>query len=271
MMDWLFEPLEYEFIRSAMIASILIGVTCAVLGVFVVLKRMSNVGHALTHSALPGLVVSYLTGINLFIGAAAATVLTALGIGVISKNDEVYEDTAIGIMPIAMFAFGVLLMSKAKSFRDLPSMLFGNILGVQGGDIILIASIALIVLGVLVFFYKEIELFCVDPNYARTIGIPLAKVRYALLVMLALTVVVGIQAVGTILTNALLVAPAASARLLTNRLKDMVFISVGIAIFSGLVGIYLSYYLGLSSGAAIVFVCTIVFAVCWLAKWTRRA
>lgn len=269
-MHWLLEPLQYQFIRSGILAASMIGVTCAVLGVYVVLRRMSNVGHALTHSALPGLVVAYLMGINLFIGAAVATILTAFGIGFISKNDEVYEDTAIGIMPTAMFAFGILLMSNTKSFRDLSAMLFGNILGVGTSDLVLIAVIAVIVLGVLALFYKEFELFSVDPNYAKTIGIPLATIRYGLLILLALTVVAGIQAVGTILTNALLIAPAASARLLTNRLKTMVTIAAALAVASGFFGIYLSYYFGLSSGAAIVFVCTVSFAVCWLIKFFRR-
>lgn len=265
------EPLEYQFVRTALLACVLIGTTCSVLGVFVVLKRMSNVGHALTHSALPGLVAAYLTGINLFIGAMGAVILTALGIGVISKNDEVYEDTAIGIVPMAMFSFGILMMSQAKSFRDLSSMLFGNILGVGPSDMMLIAGITVIVLGSLAFFYKEIELFCVDPNYARTIGVPIANVRFGLLVLLALTVVAGIQAVGTVLTSALLVAPAASARLLTSRLREMVMISTAIAVASGLSGIYLSYYLGLSSGAAIVFVCSVIFIFCWMIKSVRRS
>lgn len=269
-MDWILEPLQYQFIRSAILAALMIGITCAVLGVYVVLRRMANIGHALTHSALPGLVVAYLTGINLFIGATAATILTALGIGLISKNDEVYEDTAIGIMPTAMFAFGILLMSNTKSFRDLSSMLFGNILGVGAHDLLLILGIAVVVLGTLALFYKEFELFSVDPNYAKTIGIPLASVRYALLILLALTVVAGIQAVGTILTNALLIAPAASARLLTNRLKSMIIIAIAIAVASGMIGIYLSYYFGLSSGAAIVFVCAVAFFVCWMIKLLRR-
>lgn len=270
MMDWLIEPFQYGFIRAGLGASLMIGVTCAVLGVYVVLRRMSNIGHALTHSALPGLVVAYLTGTNLFFGAVVATVLTALGIGVLARNKGVYEDTAIGIMPTAMFAFGILLMSKTKSFRDLSSMLFGNILSVSTSDLILIGIISVVVLGVLVLFYKEIELFSVDPDYARTIGVPLENVRYMLLILLSLTVVAGIQAVGTVLTNALLIAPAAAARLLTDRLEVMVAIAVAIAVTSGFCGIYLSYYFGLSSGAAIVFVCSLAFVVSWLIKYLRR-
>ncbi len=270
MMHWLLEPFEYGFIRAGLGAALMIGVTCAVLGVYVVLRKMSNIGHALTHSALPGLVIAYLTGTNLFLGAAAATLLTALGIGLISRNKEVYEDTAIGLMPTAMFAFGILLMSNTRSFRDLSSMLFGNILGVSTGDVILIGAIMVVVLGILALFYKEIEIFSVDPDYAKTIGIPLTRMRYALLILLSLTVVAGVQAVGTVLTNALLIAPAATARLWTDRLKTMVVIAVAIAVVSGIAGIYLSYYFGLSSGAAIVFVSTVLFAVSWVIKNLRR-
>jgi len=169
-----------------------------------------------------------------------------------------------------MFALGILLMSTTKSFRDLSAMLFGNILGVTGNDLILIVAISVIVLGTLTLFYKEFELFSVDPNYAQTIGINLSAVRYGLLFLLALTVVTGIQAVGTILTNALLIAPVAAARLLTNRLKDMVTIACAIAVASGLSGVYLSYYFGLSSGAAIVFMCAVFFSICWFIRFLKR-
>ncbi len=270
MIDWLIQPFQYSFIQRGVIAALLVGVTCAVLGVYVVLRRMANIGHALTHSALPGLVVAYLSGLNLFLGAAVATILTALGIGLISKNDKVYEDTAIGILPTAMFALGILLMSTTKSFRDLSAMLFGNILGVTDSDLMMIVLISAVVLGTLVLFYKEFELFSVDPGYAQTIGINLNLVRYTLLFLLALTVVTGIQAVGTILTNALLIAPVAAARLLTDRLKSMVLIACGISIISGLSGVYLSYYFGLSSGASIVFMCAVLFGVCWFIRFLKR-
>jgi ABC-type Mn2+/Zn2+ transport system permease subunit len=270
MIHWLLEPFQYVFIQRGVMAALLVGITCAVLGTYVVLRRMANIGHALTHSALPGLVVAYLTGINLFAGATAATVLTALGIGLVSKNDQVYEDTAIGIIPTAMFAVGILLMSTTRSFRDLSSMLFGNILGVTGSDLVLIVLICAVVLGTLSLFYKEFELFSVDPNYAQTIGINGDRIRYVLLFLLALTVVTGIQAVGTILTNALLIAPVAAARLLTNRLKTMVAIACTIAVAAGLSGVYLSYYFGLSSGASIVFMCAVFFGVCWFIRFLKR-
>ncbi len=270
LIEWLIEPLQYPFIQRALCSAMLIGLLCAGLGVFVVLRRMSLIGHALSHSALPGLVIAYLLGANIFLGALIATLLTALAIGVISKSKEVYEDTSIGMMPTVMFALGIMLISTSKSYRDLSAMLFGNILGVTSGDLLLIVGICVLVFGLMWLFFKELKLFCVDPNYAKSIGMPVQLIRYGLLVLLSLTVVVGIQAVGTILTNALLIIPVAAARLLTDRLKYMMIYACLIAVIAGIAGVYASYYAGLSSGATIVMVCALMFGVIWVIKQLRR-
>lgn len=269
-MEFLIKPLTYVFIQKGLIASFLIGITCATLGIYVVLRRMAFIGHALAHSALPGLVIAYLLGGNLFIGAMLATLVTAVGIGAISKDDSVYEDTAIGIMPTAMFAFGILLISATKSFRDLSAMLFGNILGITNADMIWIAGLTVAVITILFFFRKELELFSVDPLYAKSIGIKISLLRYTLLILLAMTVVVGIQAVGTILTNALLILPVATARLLTNRLRDAIAWACFFAVSSGVLGIYFSYYLNCSSGAAIIIVCFAFFLSVWLLRYFKK-
>lgn len=270
MIEWLVEPFQYPFIQRAMLSAVLVGLLCAGLGVFVVLRRMSLIGHALSHSALPGLVIAYLLGVNIFIGALVATVLTALAIGVLSKSDEVYEDTSIGMMPTVMFALGIVLISTSKSYRDLSAMLFGNILGVTNQDLVLILGICLIVFGAMWLFFKELTLFCVDPNYAKSIGLPVNWVRYGLLFALSLTVVVGIHAVGTILTNALLIIPVAAARLLTDRLGLMMLLSCIFAALAGLCGVYASYYFGFSSGATIVLVCAVFFSGAWIYKrWVK--
>ena len=188
-----------------------------------------------------------------------ATLVTALGIGFLAKNEAVYEDTSVGMIPTVMFALGVLLISTTKSYRDLSSMLFGNILGVNQTDLQLIGGIAGLSLLALMLFYKELKLFAVDPNYARAIGVPVHMLRYGLLLFLALTVVVGIQAVGTILTNALLVIPVAAARLLTNRLGITMILACVFAVFSALAGVYGSYYFSLSSGASIVLATALCF------------
>ena len=270
MMHYLTDPFQYVFIQRAAIGAIIVGVLCASLGTFVVLRRMSLVGHALTHSALPGLVIAYLLGANIFAGALIATVVTALGIGFLAKDEAVYEDTAIGMIPTVMFALGILLISTTKSYRDLSAMLFGNILGITGTDLQWIAGIAVISLAALALFYKEMKLFSVDANYARAIGVPVNALRYGFLVFLALTVVVGIQAVGTILTNALLVIPVAAARLLTDRLEIMMILSCVLAVLAALAGVYASYYFGWSSGAAIVLCCALFFMAAFMYRHFRK-
>ncbi len=263
-MNIFLEPFQYVFMQRALVAAIVVGVLCACLGTLVVLRRMSLVGHALSHSALPGLAIAYVLGFNVFGGAVVATIFTALLIVFLAKDEAVYEDTSIGIIPTVMFALGVLIISSTKSYRDMSAMLFGNILGISQGDLYLIGGITVLTLGALFLFYKELKLLCVDPDYAKTIGIPLNLLRYGLLLFLALTVVVGIQAVGTILTNALLVIPAAAARFLTNRLGIMILWSCVLAALSASGGVFISYYLGLSSGASIVLCSGFCFCICWL-------
>ncbi len=263
-MHGILEPLQYTFIQRALLASVLVGISCSFLGVYVVLRRMSNIGHALTHSALPGIVIAFIFGANLFFGALIAVVLTALMIGFLSKDDKVYEDTATGMMPTIMFALGVLLISSTKSYRDMSSMLFGNILGVTAGDLWLIAAIAMIIVVALVLCHKELQLFCVDRDYAKTIGINVDALRLLLLFLLSLSVVTGIQATGAILTNALLIVPTAAARLLVNRLVPLMITAVAMTVACCIAGVYCSYYFGLSSGASIVLCCGVCFGICWL-------
>jgi manganese/iron transport system permease protein len=255
--------------RSGLLAAMLVGLTCATLGVYVVLRHMAFIGDALAHTVLPGLVVAYLNRWNLFGGAIVAGLLTALGIGWLSRRQEVREDAAIGILFTGMFALGILLISTVRSFRDLSHILFGDILGVTATDLALIAAVAALVLGVLALFHKELELTSFDPLHAEVIGLRADLVRYALLILLALTVVVGIQAVGVVLTNALLITPAAAAALLTKRLPRMMALAALMAMVSGLVGLYASYYFSVSSGAAIVLACTACFGLAWMVRAVR--
>ncbi len=265
-MDWLTEPLQYPFIQTALAAAALIGLTCAALGVYVVLRRMAFIGDALAHTTLPGLVVAYFNGWNLAAGALVAGLFTAFCIGWLSRREEVREDTAIGILFTGMFALGILMISTTRSFRDLSQMLFGNILGVTPGDLVLIAAVAALVLLVLRLFHKELELTSFDPAYAESIGLRPSLLRYTLLALLALTVVTAIQAVGVVLTNALLITPAAAASLLTVRLPRMMLLAVLFAIASALAGLFFSYHLRVSSGAAIVLTCTALFGLAWFGR-----
>ncbi len=264
MIEWLIAPFRFGFMQTALLAAIMIGLACASIGVYVVLRRMAFIGDALAHTVLPGLAVAYLNQMNLFVGALIAGVLTALGIGWLSRRDAIREDTAIGIMFTGMFALGVLLISTVRSFRDLTHILFGNILGVTVDDLILIAVITAVTLLLLFLFHKELELTSFDPVHAQVIGLNADRLRYLLLVLLAFTVVTSIQVVGVVMTSALLVTPAAGAALLTNRLPRMVAIAVLIAVASGIIGLYASFYADVSSGAAIVLASTALFIVAWV-------
>lgn len=266
MLNWLLEPFQYTFMQFGLLAVTLVGLTCAVIGVYVVLRRMAFIGDALAHTVLPGLVIAYLNQWNLVGGATVAGLATAVLIGWLAQRQEVREDTAIGIVFTGMFALGILLMSTVRSFRDFSHILFGNILGVTTQDLLFITGVAAVVLLLLGLFYKELELASVDPAYATAIGLPVNGLRYLLLCLLAFTVVSAIQAVGVVLTSALLITPAAAASLLTHRLTPMMAVAALIAIGSGVVGLYASYYASVSSGAAIVLVCTLMFVAVWLGR-----
>lgn len=269
MFEFLLAPFRYSFMQTGLLAVALVGVPCAVLGAYVVLRRMAFIGDALAHTVLPGLVVAYLFGWSLSGGAIIAGVVTATLIGWLARRQEVREDTAIGIVFTGMFALGILLISTVRSYRDFTHMLFGNILGVTPQDLQLMALIALVVLATLAIFHKELELSSADPIYARVIGIPVDRLTYLLLILLAFCVVIGIQAVGVVLTSALLVTPAAAASLLTRRLVRMMALGALFAVAAGVVGLYASYYLQVSSGAAIVLTCTLIFGAAWTMRTLR--
>jgi manganese/iron transport system permease protein len=269
-MDALLTPFRFQFMQYALLAAILVGISCASIGVYVVLRRMAFIGDALSHTILPGLIFAYLNQLNLFVGAIVAGVATALGIGWLSRRDEIREDTAIGIMFTGMFALGILMMSSVNSFRDLTHILFGNILGVSAEDLLLMALTTIGILITLMLFHKELELTSVDPTYGEVIGLRASRIRYLLLVLLAFTVVSSIQVVGVVMTSALLVTPAATASLLTNRLSHMMGIAVVVAVVSGVIGLYASFYADVASGAAIVLSCTVFFIVAWLWQSFRQ-
>jgi len=265
-MSWLLEPLQYSFMRQALVASMLIGATCSLLGVYVVLRRMAFMGDAIAHTTLPGLVVAYLNQWNLFFGATIAAIITALGIGWLSRREQLREDTAIGVLFSGMFALGIVLISTARSYRDFSHMLFGNVLGVTTGDLAGIIVTGVIVVTCLLIFQKELMLTTVDPLHAQVIGLSSERMRYLLLILLALAVVTAIQAVGVVLTSALLVTPAATASLLTKRLNRMLILSVMFSTLSSVIGLYASYYLSVSSGGAIVLACTTLFGMVFAFK-----
>jgi ABC-type Mn2+/Zn2+ transport system permease subunit len=264
MINFLLEPFAFNFMQRGLLAGTLIGVTCAVLGIFVVLRGMAFVGDALAHTILPGIVVAFLNGANLFIGALIAAVLSAIGIGWFSKEGRIREDTAIGVMFSGLFALGILLLSSVNSYRDLTHILFGNILGVSGMDLIIIAGVTVLALLSVGLFYKELLVASFDPGHAVAIGLSPDIVRYGLLIVLALAIVAGIQAVGVVMVVSLLVTPAATANLLTKRLPRMIVLAAVLSVLAAIVGLYASYYANLASGATIVLTLTGFFLLAFL-------
>lgn len=275
MWHWFADPLTYPFMIRGALAVMLVGVVCAVVGTFVVLRGMAFFGDALAHTILPGVAVGYLVGDGargpLFLGGIAAAVLASLGIGAISQGKRVKEDTAIGIIFAGMFALGIALISTVRSYAvDLTHFLFGDVLGVSNGDLLLTAVLGLAVLLTIAAFYKEFMVISFDQVLAATLRLPVALLNNLLLVLVAVAIVVALQTVGVALTVAMLVTPAATAGLLTNRLWKMMILAAGIAVGAGIAGLYISFYFSIASGAAIVLACTLVFLLVWGSQTVRR-
>jgi len=269
MLEWLLAPLQYAFMVRGLLAAIMVGTVCAVLGTYVVLRGMAFFGDALAHAILPGVAVAYLLGGGaqgpLFWGGLVAGVGTALGIGAISKSGQIKEDTAIGVIFAGMFALGVALISTARNFSvDLAHFLFGNVLGVSTADLWLTGLFGALMLLLVAAFYKEFLVISFDPVLASILRLPTQFFRYLLLVMIAVTVVIALQTVGVALMVAMLVTPAATASLLTRRLPVMMLLAAAVGAFSGVAGLYLSYYVNIASGPAIVLVCTALFLLAFL-------
>ncbi|HZM24320.1 MAG TPA: metal ABC transporter permease, partial [Anaerolineales bacterium] len=256
-MSFLLEPLSYEFMQRGMIAAILVGIVCAVVGTYVVLRGMAFFGDALAHTILPGIALGYLLNDgareSLFWWALGTAVVAALGIGTISKNAEIKEDTAIGIIFAGMFALGIALISTVRSYTvDLSHFLFGDVLSVSTQSLWLILIFGGFVLLIIFAFYKEFTTLSFDPILAITLRLPVGVLNNLLLTLIAVTVAVSLQTVGVALMVAMLVTPAATAYLLTKRLFTMMILASVIASLSGVIGLYLSFYLSIASGAAIV-------------------
>jgi ABC-type Mn2+/Zn2+ transport system permease subunit len=259
-MNWLVEPLQYEFITRAMLAAVIVGVVCSILGVYVVLRGMAFLGDAMAHTILPGVVVAFLLGWPLAVGALVMGVLTALGIGALTERTALKEDTAIGVIFAGFFALGVALLSARGDYSiDLAHFLFGNLLGVSRGDLLLMAGLGAAVLVAIYLFYKEFLVLSFDPLLAETLRLPTRFLNYLLLLLIAVTIVVALQVVGVALMLAVLVTPAATATFLTRRLPAMMAVAAAIGAFSGVAGVYVSYHLNVAAGPAVVLVATLIF------------
>ena len=266
LLNFFLEPLSYPFMVRGMAAAVIVGIVCALVGSYVILRGMAFFGDALAHAILPGVAIGYLisgaASASLFWWGLVTAILTAVGIGAISRGAQLKEDTAIGIVFAGMFALGIALISTMRSYTvDLVHLLFGNVLGVTTASLLLTAVFGGLVVLIIIAFYKEFLVISFDPVLAETLRLPTEALRYLLLMLIAVTIVVSLQTVGVALMLAMLVTPAATAYLLTRRLPTMMAVAAFIGAISGVVGLYLSYYISIASGAAIVLVCTGIFLV----------
>ena len=265
MLNFLLDPMSYGFMQRGLVAAILVGIVCAVMGAFVVLRGLAFIGDAVSHAAVPGLVIAYLLGIPLYIGGAVAAVGTALAIGAVARRGALRFDTAVGVLFAGTFAFGILLFSTIQNYvADLFSYLLGNVLGITFADIVQIALLGGIVLVIVAVLRKELLYASFDPAGAAASGLPVVTLDYLLLGLVGVTIVVSIQAVGIIMVVAMLVTPAATGQLLVDRFWDLVKIAIGVSVVAAVSGLNLSFYLNVASGASIVLVETLMFGLALL-------
>ena len=261
-MDAILAPLELGFFVRALIASALVGVVCAVVGTYVVLRGIAFIGDAIAHAGFPGVVAAYMLSIPFYLGAAIAAVSTALAIGWVTKRAGIRQDTAIGVLFAGTFALGVFMFSAIKGYvADLFGFLLGNVLAIGATDLIALLVLGTGVVVVVALLWKELLYATFDPLGAAASGIPVDRLEYLFLALVALTIVVSLQAVGIILVVAMLVTPAATGQLLTVRFGTLVLLAIGIGIGSSVLGLYVSYWLDVATGATIVLVQTGLFLV----------
>lgn len=256
--------IKYGFLQKALFTSVMVGILAGLLGSFIILRGMALMGDAISHAILPGVVVSYMLGINYFLGAVVMGLMTALGIGYVSQNSKIKNDTSIGIVFSAFFALGIILLMKAQTAIDLTQVLFGNVLTVRTSDMWLTFGVGVFVLACIFLFYKEFLITSFDPEIAKSYGMNTKYIHYLMMILLTLVTVASLQTVGVILVVAMLITPAATAYLLTNKMVKMIGLSALIGASSAVIGLYFSFRYNLTSGAVIVLVATGFFVLAFL-------
>jgi manganese/iron transport system permease protein len=266
MLQALIEPLQYGFMQRSLIIAILVGLLCAIVGSYLMVQRLALLGDAISHSVLPGLAIAFMIGANIFVGAFIAGVLSTMAIAVIKTRSPIKEDAAMGIVFSAFFALGVTLITVIQKDNkiDLNHFLFGNILGVTVDEVRDTAIIAAIVLMVVFLLYKELLFYTFDPLGAQAAGLPVNRLNFGLMLLIALTIVASMKAVGVILVLSLLITPGATAFLLVKRLHEVMILGAVIGVISSISGMYLSYFYNLPSGPAIVLVVSGLFTLALL-------
>jgi len=268
----LLEPLQYAFVQRALVAAVLVALVCASVGVFVVLRGLAFLGDAIAHAAFPGVVIAFLLKINIVIGGSIAAVASALAIGAVARRSGLKEDTAIGVVFSGMFAVGIVLFSSIRTYTgDLLGILFGDVLGVSADQLVLAAITAAVVLVALWVIWRQLVFVSFDPIGAAAAGLNTLRYDTLLLGLIGLSIAVSVQIVGVVLVVAMLVTPAATARLLAQDLRGLVVGALVVAVTSSIAGIWLSYYVNAASGGTIVLVATTLFGLVWTVRTVARS
>jgi len=263
-MEFINDLMTYGFLQKALITSIMVGIICGVMGCFIILRGMALMGDAISHAVLPGVAISYMLGINYFFGAVFFGILTAVGIGFVSQNSRIKNDSSIGIVFSAFFALGVLLIAKAQTATNLEQILFGSVLYVRTSDMVMTLMIGVIIILTVILLYKELLVSTFDEIMAKAYGLPVKLIHYLIMILLTIATVASLQTVGVVLVVAMLITPAATAYLLTNRLSVMIILASFIGSLSSVIGLYISFEHNLSSGAVIVLVATVFFILTFI-------
>lgn len=263
-MEFIQDLMTYEFLQKAFITSVIVGIICGVIGSFIILRGMALMGDAISHAILPGVAISYMLGINYFYGAVVIGVITAFGIGVIDQHSRVKSDSSIGIVFSAMFALGIILITMAQSATDLTQILFGNVLSVRDSDMWMTMIVGIIVILTVILFYKELLVSSFDGTMAQAYGLKTRMIHYGIMILLTLVTVASIQTVGVILVVAMLITPASTAYLLTNRLSVMVVLASLFGALSSVIGLYISFLHNMPSGPVIALAATGLFTLAFL-------
>jgi len=267
-----FEPLQYAFVQRALLAAVLVALVCASVGVFVVLRGLAFLGDAIAHAAFPGVVIAFLLKVNIVLGGSVAAVLSALAIGAVARRSGLKEDTAIGVVFSGMFALGIVLFSSIRTYTgDLLGILFGDVLGVATDQLVVGSVTAAIVLAALWIIWRQLVFVSFDPIGAAAAGLNTLRYDTLLLGLIGLAIAVSVQIVGVVLVVAMLVTPAATARLVARDLRTLVVVALALAVGSSVAGIWLSYYVNAASGGTIVLVATTLFGVVWTVRSVARS